>query len=297
VLNCSYWVLDYNLPRAKEQFKQVPLMLQAFEHWFGPYPFYKDDFKLVESPHLGMEHQSAVAYGNKYQNGYLGSDLSGSGWGLKWDFIIVHESGHEWFANNITTRDIADMWVHEGFTNYSETLFTEYHYGKEAGDAYLQGIRRNIKNDKPIIGPYGVNQEGSGDMYPKGANLLHTVRQIINNDSLFRNILRGLNKDFYHQTVTSRQVEDYISRQSGKDLGKVFDQYLRTIKIPVLQLQVQGNNLKYRWQNGITGFNMPVKLTNGQWLRPTAAWQTTKLQQAADSLTADPNFYIVVHKG
>lgn len=296
-LNCSYWVLDYNLERAKEQFKQVPLMLKAFEWWFGPYPFYEDGYKLVEAPHLGMEHQSAVAYGNKFMNGYLGKDLSGTGWGLKWDFIIVHESGHEWFGNNITTKDIADMWVHEGFTNYSETLFTEYYYGKEAADAYLQGIRKNIENDKPVIGPYNVNREGSGDMYYKGANLLHTIRQIINNDSLFRSVLRGLNKTFYHQTVTSKQVEDYISRQSGKDLTKVFDQYLRTTKIPVLQLGVQDKNLKYRWQNVIVGFNMPVKLTTGQWLTPTANWQTLKSQTAIpDSATADPNFYIVVQK-
>ena len=296
-LNCSYWVLDYNLDKAKEQFKQVPLMLKAFEHWFGPYPFYEDDFKLVESPHLGMEHQSAVAYGNKFKNGYLGRDLSGSGWGLKWDFIIIHESGHEWFANNITTNDIADMWVHEGFTNYSETLFTDYYYGREAGNAYAQGIRRNIENDRPIIGPYGVNREGSGDMYAKGASLLHTIRQIINDDELFKTLMRGLNKTFYHQTVTSKQVEDYISRESGKDFNTVFDQYLRTTKIPVLELQNEGVNLKFRWRNVVPGFNMPVKLTNGQWITPTESWQLLKLQKAAaDRITADPNFYINVKK-
>lgn len=295
-LTCSYWVLDYNLLKAKEQFKQVPQMLKAFEHWFGPYPFYEDDYKMVEAPHLGMEHQSAVAYGNKYQNGYLGKDLSGSGWGLKWDFIIVHESGHEWFANNITSNDIADMWVHESFTNYSETLFTEYYYGKEAGNAYMQGIRKNIQNDKPIIGPYGVNKEGSSDMYPKGANMLHTVRQVINNDSLFRDILRGLNKTFYHKTVTSKQIEDFISQQSGKDLRTIFDQYLRTTQIPVLQLQIHGNQIKFRWQNAVAGLNMPVKLTNGQWITPAASWQTTSLQHAIGSISADPNFYIVVKK-
>ena len=296
-LHCNYWVLDYNLDKAKEQFKQASQMLKAFEYWFGPYPFYEDGYKLVEAPHLGMEHQSAVAYGNKYRNGYLGQDLSGSGWGLKWDYIIVHESGHEWFGNNITTKDIADMWVHEGFTDYSETLFTEFYYGKEAADAYVMGIRKNIKNNKPIIGTYGVNREGSEDMYYKGANLLHTIRQVIANDSLFRNILRGLNKTFYHQTVTSKQIETYISQQSGHDFSKVFDQYLRNIQIPVLQLQVQGNNLKYRWQNVISGFNLPIKLTNNQWIAPTTTWKTTKMQNAtADSLTADPNFYIKVQK-
>ena len=296
-LNCSYWVLEQNLAKAKTQFSQVPQMLKAFESWFGPYPFYEDDFKLVEAPHLGMEHQSAVAYGNKYMNGYLGQDLSGSGWGLKWDYIIIHESGHEWFANNITTKDIADMWVHESFTSYSETLFTEYHYGKEAGNAYVQGIRRNIQNKLPVIGPYGVNQEGSGDMYPKGANLLHTIRQLINNDTLFRNIMRGLNKTFYHQTITSKQVEEFISKESGKDFTKVFDQYLRGTKIPMLHLQVKGNTLKYRWENVITGFSMPVKLTTGQWLKPTASWQTTKITNGTPaSLSADPNFYITVKK-
>ena len=296
-LDLGYWVLQEDLEKAKKQFEQVKLMLRAFEYWFGPYPFYEDGYKLVQSPHLGMEHQSAVAYGNKFQNGYLGRDLSGTGWGLKWDFIIVHESGHEWFANNITTKDIADMWVHEGFTNYSEVLFTEYYYGKQAADEYLQGLRNIISNDIPIIGTYGVNKEGSGDMYPKGANLLHTVRQIINNDSVFRSILRGLNKDFYHQTVTSKQVEDYFSQKSGKDLSKVFDQYLPTIMIPVLQLKTEGSILKYKWSNCIKGFNMPVKLTNGQWIRPTQVEQKIKLTgKNLSSVTADSNFYIRVQK-
>ena len=178
-------------------------MLNCFEDWFGPYPFYQDSYKLVEAPHLGMEHQSAVAYGNHFQNGYLGRDLSGSGWGLKWDYILVHESGHEWFGNNITTNDIADMWVHEGFTDYSETIYTQCQFGDAAGDDYVVGLRKNIRNDKPIIGPYSVNQEGSGDMYSKGANMLHTIRHIINNDSLFKPMLRAMNLRFYHRTATS----------------------------------------------------------------------------------------------
>src|SRR5450432_1614448 len=170
-------------------------MLKAFEFWMGPYPFYEDGYKLIDAPHLGMEHQSAVAYGNQYMNGYLGQDLSGTGWGLKWDYIIVHESGHEWFGNNITTKDIADMWVHEGFTMYSETLFTEYWYGSEAGNTYTFGNRNNIENNFPILGFYGVNDQvdqRNGDMYYKGANLLHTIRHSMDNDSAFRNILRGL---------------------------------------------------------------------------------------------------------
>jgi len=301
-LDCSYWVLDYNLEKAKEQFKQVPLMLKAFEYWFGPYPFYEDGYKLIEAPHLGMEHQSAVAYGNGFKNGYRGRDLSGSaaGWGLKWDFIIVHESGHEWFANNITTIDIADMWVHEGFTNYSETLFTEYYYGKEAGSDYCIGTRKLIVNDKPIIGPYGVNREGSNDMYYKGGNMLHTIRHVINDDEKFRTILRGLNSKFYHSVVTTKQIESYMSEQSGKDLSKIFDQYLRTTMIPVLEYKFTGDNMYYRWSNCVKGFDMPVKLngTSDDWLKATTEWKTVAVTAdiLKDGLKIDRNFYITVKK-
>ena len=297
ILDLNYWVLDYELDKARNQFKQVKETIRAFEYWFGPYPFYEDGYQLVQAPHLGMEHQSAVAYGNEFKNGYLGSDLSGTGWGMKWDYIIVHETGHEWFANNITTKDIADMWVHEGFTDYSETLFIEYYYGKEAANAYVRGLRTNIENDIPIIGPYGVNQEGSGDMYFKGANLIHTIRQVINDDEKFRQILRGLNKEFYHRQVTTKQVEDYISTQSGKDLGKIFDQYLRTVQIPELELKAEGDKIKFKWTKSIPGFNMPVRLSNGQWITPATAEQKIKMDGADFSgLTVDPNFYITVKK-
>lgn len=301
-LDCEYWVLDYNREKAKSQFKQVPKMLKCFESWFGPYPFYKDGFKLVESPHLGMEHQSAIAYGNKFQNGYLGRDLSGSGWGNKWDFIIVHESGHEWFANNISTNDIADMWVHEGFTSYSETLFTQCEFGKEAANDYLTGLRKNIRNDIPVIGPYGVNQEGSGDMYYKGSNLLHTLRQLVNNDEKFRQILRGLNATFYHKTVDSKDVEQYISKQSGIDLSKIFDQYLRTIQIPTLEYKSEPGGASYRWANCIDGFDMKVKIkVNGQpdqWIQPSQNWKTLKTKdgKAVDTFLANRNFYVVTRK-
>ena len=298
-LSLDYWVLDYNLEKAKKQFdRDVPRMLKAFEYWFGPYPFFDDGYKLVESSHLGMEHQSATAYGNHYQNGYLGTDLSGTGWGLKWDYIIIHESGHEWFANNITTKDIADMWVHEGFTMYSEALFVEYFYGKKAGEEYVQGTRSRIDNDKPVIGPYGVNREGSSDMYDKGANMLHTIRQVINNDSLFRDILRGLNRTFYHQTITTKDVEGYFIKHSGKDLSKIFDQYLRTIKIPVLEYKIKGDNLSYRWTNVVDGFNMPVRLENGEWLSPATEWKSVSMTTALISkgFVLDKNFYITVKK-
>jgi aminopeptidase N len=293
-LDLNYWVLEQDLSKAKKQFEQVKPMLRAFEFWFGPYPFYEDGYKLVEAPHLGMEHQTAVAYGNQFKMGYLGRDLSGTGWGLKWDYIIVHESGHEWFGNNITTKDIADMWVHEGFTDYSETLFIEYYYGKEAADAYTQGLRKNIANDKPIIGYYGVNQEGSGDMYFKGSNMIHTIRQVISNDEKFRQILRGLNKTFYHKTVTSKEVEEYFSHESGIDLSKIFDQYLRTTQIPTLELKGNNNTVSYRWTNCIDGFNMPVKLLDGTWIKPSKDWQ--QINKDIKIIETDKNFYINTRK-
>ncbi len=298
-LSLDYWVLDYNVAKSKEQFgRDVKPMLKCFEYWFGPYPFYEDGFKLVESPHLGMEHQSAIAYGNQYRNGYLGMDLSGSGWGKKWDYIIIHEAGHEWFGNNISTNDIADMWVHEGFTMYSEVLFVECQYGKEAADEYCRGIRRNISNTIPLIGPYGVNQEGSGDMYNKGANLLHTIRQVIDDDSLFRDILRGLNATFRHKTINSSDVENYMSKKSGKDLSKIFDQYLRNTDIPVLEYKITGDNISYRWTNCIEGFNMPVQLErSGEWLKASTDWKhTTGTKELLDDFRINQNMYITIRK-
>jgi aminopeptidase N len=293
-LPVSYYVLPENLEKAKVQFKQVPMMLKAFEHWFGPYPFYEDGYKLVEVPYLGMEHQSSVTYGNGYKNGYLGRDLSGTGWGLKWDFIIIHESGHEWFANNITYKDVADMWVHESFTNYSENLYIEYYFGKEAGEDYVIGTRKVIANDIPIVGPYGVNKEGSKDMYYKGGNMLHTIRQVVNNDEKWRQILRGLNKTFYHQTVDGSQIEEYITKESGKDLSKVFDQYLRDIRIPVLEYSLRGNEVQYRWNNVVKDFQMPVKVKiNGkdQFITPENEWKSLKIK-GAKVLEVDRNYYV-----
>lgn len=302
-LDLSYWALNYDMPKARQQYTQVKQMLRAFEYWFGPYPFYEDGYKIIQAPHLGMEHQGAIAYGNKFKNGYLGGDLSNSGWGLKWDFIIVHESGHEWFANNITSNDIADMWIHESFTNYSETLFTEYYYGKEAGNDYCYGTRMKILNDKPIIGPYGVNQEGSGDMYYKGGNMLHSIRHIINNDSLFRQILIGLNTTFYHQTVTTSQIENYISDKAGISLEKVFDQYLRTTQIPVLEYYQKGKSFYFRWANCISNFNMPLTLDNGKnslQLHPGTSWQSVVLSENEHALVTpafiNRMFYVTTEK-
>ncbi len=297
-LDLDYYVLDYNLEKGKAQFEQAKLMLKSLEHWFGPYPFYEDSFKIIEAPHLGMEHQSGIAYGNKFKNGYLGRDLSGSGWGLKWDFIIVHEAGHEWFGNNITEKDVADMWIHESFTAYSETLFTETYYGKEAGSEYVRGTRESIQNDIPIIGVYGVNQEGSGDMYYKGANMIHTLRTWMNDDEKFRQMLRGLNKEFYHQTVTTEQIENYMAKFSGLDLKRFFDQYLRTIKIPTLELRENNNKVEYRYTNVVDGFTMPLRLKDSDvTINPTTNWQVIKDNsiKKAINVTINPNYYIDTH--
>lgn len=294
-LDCTYYVLKDNLAKAKEQFKDVPRMLKAFEHWFGPYPFYEDSYKLVETPYLGMEHQSSVTYGNGFQNGYLGSDLSGTGWGLKFDFIIIHESGHEWFANNITYKDIADMWIHESFTCYSESLFVEYYYGKEAGAEYVRGMRKIIQNDKPIIGHYDVNNEGSGDMYFKGSNILHTLRQLINDDEKWRGILRGMNSTFYHQTVTTKQIEDYLSQQTGMNLNPFFNQYLRDTRIPILEYSFNEKKIKYRWTNCVEGFEMPVNaVVNGTEvvLKPKSDWKELDNSFKIEKVTIDRNFYV-----
>lgn len=299
ILKLAFYALPENEAKAREQFKQAKLMLRAFEHWFGPYPFYEDGYKLVEVPYLGMEHQSSVTYGNAYKNGYLGRDLSGTGWGLKWDFIIIHESGHEWYANNITYRDIADMWVHESFTNYSENLYTEYYFGKKAGSEYVIGTRKGIRNDKPIVGVYNVNHSGSGDMYPKGGNMLHTIRQIVNDDEKWRQILRDMNKTFYHQTVDGAQIEQFISQKAGRNLSKVFDQYLRDVRIPVFEYQVQNGELRYRWNNCVAGFDMPVKVTinsqEAQFLNPTPDWKTLKVNNLGD-VKVDENFYVTSKK-
>jgi aminopeptidase N len=298
-LTLDFWPLDYHVDTARKQFAQVKPMLQCFESWFGPFPWYEDGYKLVETPHLGMEHQSAVAYGNNYKNGYLGRDRSATGHGLLWDFIIVHESAHEWFGNSITMKDAADMWIHESFATYAEGLFTECTQGKKAGAEYTIGQRKLIRNDEPIIGAYGVNHEGSGDMYDKGANMLLTIRQLVDDDARWRGILRRLGKTFWHQTVTTKQIEDYMSTQSGLDLSKIFDEYLRTTKVPTLEYKLQGSRLSYRWANVVPGFAMPVKITTSpgrlSWIRPTESWKATtvKLDRPED-FHVDENFYVDV---
>ncbi len=298
-LDINYWTLPHQKESAMKQFAEVPRMLKAFEHWFGKYPFYEDGYKLVTVSYAGMEHQSSVTYGNYFRNGYRGRDVSFTGIGYKFDFIIVHESGHEWFGNNISMKDAADMWIHEGFTNYTENLFVEYYFGKKDGEDYVIGSRKNIQNDSPVIGTYGANREGSGDMYYKGGNLLHTIRQVINDDEKWRSILRGLNKDFWHQTVTTAQVESYISQKSGIDLSKVFDQYLRTTNIPILQYKTGGKTLTYKYIKVVKGFAMPVRVNiNGKeiLLKPTDEMQTFTSDDEIKTFEVDRNFYVNIEK-
>ncbi len=300
-LTMDFWPLAYHVEAARRQWAQAVPMLKCFEHWFGPYPWYRDGYKLIEAPHLGMEHQSGVAYGNHFMNGYLGRDLSHTGLGLAWDFIIVHESAHEWWGNNITMQDQADMWIHESFANYAESLYEECQAGTAAGARYVIGTRANVRNDRPIVPAYGVNAEGSGDMYYKGGNMLHTIRQIVNDDEKWRGILRGLNRTFWHRTVTGRQVEDYISQQAGIDLGPVFAQYLTTTKIPELEYRIAGDTLRFRWAGVVPGFAMPVRVWFGAGrsvlLRPSEDWQSLALTGARalarpGDFSVDDNFYV-----
>ena len=298
-LDLDYWVLEHQRAKAEKHFREAPRTIEAFEHWFGKYPFYEDSYKLVVVPYLGMEHQSSVTYGNGFKNGYRGMDLSATGVGLKFDFIIVHESGHEWFGNNISMKDVADMWIHESFTNYSENLFVEYHFSKTEAEDYVIGCRKRVRNKSPIIGVYGVHQEGSGDMYYKGGNMIHMMRHVVDDDEKWRQILRGLNEKFWHQTVTTKQVENYISDQAGFDFSKVFDQYLRGTDIPVLKYSIEGSKLNYRLENVVEGFAVPAKATiNGKSI-PLAldgSQSTLVHEEEIKSFELDRNFYVEVEK-
>lgn len=301
-LSLDYWSLAEDSTKARPHWDaDVKRMLKSFEHWFGPYPFYGDGYKLVQAPHLGMEHQSAVAYGNNFKQGYLGRDYSGSAanWGLKFDYLTIHESGHEWFGNNITAKDIADMWIHEAFTSYSEVLFLTTYYGKQAGSDYVISSRKIIGNDSPIIGTYSVNTEGSGDMYYKGANIIHTIRALIGNDEKFRLMLRGLNKTFYHQTVTTQEIEQYIRKATGLKLSGFFDQYLRKTAIPILEYRIDApGKLSYRWKTDVAKFDMPVKVTlkpgTYAFIYPTNEWKVSKIAVGITNQTfaVDPDFYV-----
>lgn len=278
-LSLDFYALSYNEKIARQQFAIVKPMIHCFEYWMGPYPFYEDGYKLVEAPYLGMEHQSAVAYGNKYQMGYLGRDRSNTGVGLEFDFIIVHESGHEWFGNNITAKDIADNWIHEGITTYTETLFAECLLGKKKAFEYIRGeAASNIRNDMPVIGDYGVNAEGSGDMYDKGAALIHMIRMMMNDDEKFRNMLRDMSATYYHKTVTSKEIEQYINDYTKINFTPLFDLYLRTTIIPELEYYIKGKHLYYRFTNVPNDFSLPIEVSAGSrqiTIQPTNNWQNS----------------------
>lgn len=295
-LDLEYWVLQQDLEKAREHFKQVPRILECFENMIGPFPWYQDGFKLVQAPYLGMEHQSAIAYGNGFMNGYRGMDLSRSGHGSDWDYIIVHESGHEWFGNSITTADIADMWVQEGFTVYTEVAYVECTKGVQAANEYLIGMRNNIVNDRPVIGPYGVNEEGSGDMYYKGAAVIHMLRAIMNDDAAFWKMIQDLNHRFKNSIVTSAQIEQFMDDHIDHDLGSFFDLYLRTTRVPRLEWRIEDRRLSYKWTGVPPGFSMPVDVSirgDRFRLQVTTEWQQLpgRVSKKA-SLEVDPKYYV-----
>ena len=306
VLTLDYYVLKDNESKARKQFEQVKPMLDVFEKRFSPYPFYKDGYKLVETPYLGMEHQSCVAYGNAYKNGYLGIDMSGSGEGLKFDYIIIHETAHEWWGNSLTSYDIADMWIHEGFGQYSEVVYLEELHGKESAIKYLKGIRSGILNKEPIIGPYGVNEEGSGDMYPKGAQFLHTLRSVINNDSLWWSIIYELQVEYKHRNLNTYDVLNFMNKKSNKNLDKLFDQYLRYASIPELEwiTKIDGSKLivEFKWNTDVRNFEMPIEINikdkteriNVTNIKQTLTFDNLKLEDVEPDRT---NFYFKIKKG
>jgi aminopeptidase N len=295
-LSMDFWPLSYHLEAAKKQFAQAKTMLTCFEKWYGPYPWYADGYKLVETAHLGMEHQSAVAYGNRYLNGYLGRDRSATGLGTTWDFIIVHESAHEWWGNNISAEDHADMWIHEAFATYAEGIYQECLTNRADGEKYLVGARRNIQHDSPVVGVFGVNAEGSGDMYNKGAAMLQTMRQIINNDARWRSILRGLQSTFGRRTINGHQLEQYINTQSGINFDKVYAQYLMTTRVPNLEWDIQDGILSYRWSNVVPGFDMPVRVHINEGpdalLRPSEDWKQMPVAVSDANFRVDDRFYV-----
>ena len=292
-LTLDYYVLPQNLARAEKQFAQVKGMLDAFEFYFGPCPFRRDGYKLVESPHNGMEHQSCVAYGNGYANGYRGAASSPEG--MTFDFIIIHESAHEWWGNNVTAADNADMWIHESFGAYAEALYVEKQLGREASLRYINAKRQNVRNEAPMQGKYGLNNDGSSDMYDKGQLVLNTLRSSLDNDSLWFSILRGIQWTYRYKTITYDTIVNYISMRSGKGVRTFFDQYYRHASLPRFDAYVvkQGDSvrIRFRWTADDSAFAMPLKLNIGNGrgisINPSASWQTAALPNDTDPWSVD----------
>jgi len=301
----DYYVMPENLEKAKTQFAQVVPMMRCFEKFFGPYAFPKDGYKLIESPHTGMEHQSAVAYGNWYIQGYRGRTWAPVG--LKFDFIIVHESAHEWWGNSLTSSDIADMWMHESFGAYAEALYIECMWGRKESLEYINGKKANVQNDAPIIGVYNVHKRGAGDMYDKGQLVLNTLRSVIDNDPLWFEIIRGFATTNRRSIVKAEDFFDYVKAKTGTDYTYFFDQYLKRTAIPSLQVFVtqKGSdiNARYRWRADVADFKMPVKVITAlgkyEFIYPTTEWKTTKLSLSdpKEFKVAEDLFLIDVRSG
>jgi aminopeptidase N len=297
-LSLDYYVLPENLEKAKKQFSQTRGMMEAFQHYFGEYPFKKDGFKLIEVPYAGMEHQSAVAYGNRFANGYLERDWTGVGISLRFDFIIIHESGHEWFGNSISAADMSDMWIHEGWTTYLECLYVEYMYGHADALKYTNALKSKVRNRQPIVLQRGVNAEPPQDQYFKGALFLNTLRSIVNDDKRWWALIRGFYQQFKYQNIMTEDVVNYFNRRTGQNLTPIFNQYLRHTAIPVLELKFgdTDGSVSYRWKADEPGFSMPVRVgTKDRWqlIKPTTQWQTMKTPLKKDDFKVATDLYYV----
>ncbi|KAA3619571.1 MAG: M1 family peptidase [Calditrichaeota bacterium] len=283
-LSLDYFVLPYHLQAAKQQFTQVKPMLQCFEKFFGPYPFPKDGFKLVEVAYAGMEHQSAVAYGNGYQNGYLGRDWTGVGISMDFDFIIIHESGHEWFGNSVSANDVSDAWIHEGWTTYAEGVYVECLFGYEKAIKYINGYKSKVANREPIIGPIGVNHWPTHDQYFKGALFLNTLRHVVDDDDKWWALIKDYTDHFKYQNIWTKDVINFFSDYLKKDLRPVFEHYLYHADLPVLEYKIEGENVSFRWRALVEDFNMPVKVRvndKNYTLMPTTQWQSKSIERAS----------------
>lgn len=299
-LTLDYYCLPENLEKAKRQFAQAKPMIEAFQKYFGEYPFKRDGYKLIEVPYSGMEHQSAVTYGNHFANGYLERDWTGVGVSLKFDFIIIHESAHEWFGNSITAADVSDQWIHEGWATYAECVYVEALFGREDALKYTNGYKAKVRNRQPIITARGVNQTPSQDQYFKGALFLHTLRSVVDNDERWWKLLRDYCKRFKYQNIMTEDLVAFFNKQTGKNLTPIFDQYLRHTALPVLELRFENGSVSYRWKADVKEFAMPVKVgskANWQTIQPTTEWKTMKSSAKKDDFeVATDLYYIVVKK-
>jgi aminopeptidase N len=295
-LPLDFYVLPENLDKAKKQFAQAKGMLEAFQHYFGEYPFKKDGYKLIEVPYSGMEHQSAVTYGNHFANGYLERDWTGVGISPRFDFIIIHESGHEWFGNSVSAADTSDMWIHEGWTTYLECLYVEYMYGKADGLKYTNGYKSKVRNRQPIIPPRGINAEPPQDMYFKGALFLNTLRSVIDDDKRWFALIHDLYQHFKYQNIMTEDIVEFFNRRTGKNLTPIFNQYLRHTALPILELKFTEGSVSYRWKADETGFAMPICVgtkDNWQVIQPTTQWQTMKTPLKKDDFEVATDLYFV----